>query len=362
MRIGFVVTNLAGGGAEKAVLKIAAALAARGHRSDVILLENIVSHSVAPEIRLRAATASGRPIRKGWLGKRLAAHRLAKLHALLAREQAFDLLVSTLPFADEVARRARLPRHWCRIANTLSAEVARLGAAQASKSARRLARYRRLYDGQRLIAVSRGVGEDLRRELGLARARIEVIPNPFDGAALRLQAAEAAPLPEKPYVIHAGRFSGQKRHDLLLDAFARLDTPHRLVLLTDAAPALASMIAARGLGARVMVAGFQQNPYPWIAGAELLVLSSDHEGLPNVIIEALLLDVPVVSTDCPSGPREILGDALPECLVPVGDAQALGAAMRQALTRRPDVSRVDLQRYATPRVVAAYERLAQESQ
>lgn len=361
MRIGFVVTNLAGGGAEKAVLKIAAALAARGHRSDVILLESVILHAVPPQVQLHASTPAGRTISTGWLGKRLAARRLAQLHALLVREQPFDLLVSTLPFADEVARRARLPRHWCRIANTLSAEVARLGAKLASKSARRLARYRRLYDGHRLIAVSQGVGEDLRNALKLAHARIEVIPNPFDGAALRQRAAESAALPQKPYLIHVGRFSGQKRHDLLLEAFAGLDERYRLVLLADPAPALASMIAARGLGARVTVAGFQPNPYPWIAGAALLVLCSDHEGLPNVIIEALLLGVPVVSTDCPSGPREILGEQLPECLVPVGNAPALRAAIERALAHPPDASRVDLAPYASARVAAAYERLAQEA-
>ena len=361
MRFGFVVTNLAGGGAEKAVLNIAAALAARGHRSEVILLENIVAHAVPPEIALRASSAPGHSISKGWLGKRLAARRLALLHAQLAREQPFDLLVSTLPFADEVVLRARLPRHWCRIANTLSAEVARLHASHPSKSARRLARYRRLYDGRALIAVSRGVGDDLRKVLSLERARIEVIPNPFDRDALRVRAAAAAALPRPPYVIHVGRFSGQKRHDLLLDAFAGLDARYRLVLLAEAAPALASMITARGLGTRVVVAGFQTNPYPWMAGAELLVLCSDHEGLPNVIIEALMLGVPVVSTDCPSGPREILGAALPESLVPVGDAAALRTAMQRALRQRPDVSRVDLSDYAVPRIAAAYERLAQEA-
>lgn len=361
MRIGFVVTNLAGGGAEKAVLNIASALAARGHRSDVLLLENVVAHEIPAAVRIRASTAPGRAISTGWLGKRMAARRLALLHAQLAREQPFQLLVSTLPFADEVARRARLPRHWCRIANTLSAEVARLGAAQAAKSARRLARYRRLYEGRPLIAVSQGVADDLRGALGLKRARIELIPNPFDADALRLRAAEAAMLPEGPYLIHVGRFSAQKRHDVLLDAFAGLEGGHRLVLLTDPAPALASLIATRGLASRVLVAGFQRNPYPWIAGARLLALSSDHEGLPNVIIEALMLGVPVVSTDCPSGPREILGPSLPECLVPVGDAAALRAAMQRALAQPPDLGRVDLGRYATPLIVAAFERLAGEA-
>lgn len=360
MRFAFVTTNLAGGGAEKAVLKTAGALTARGHRSDVILLEHLVAHSVPPELRVHALTEPGRPIGKGWLGRRLAAGRLARLHAQLARGQAFDLIVSTLPFADRVALAARLPRHWCRIANTLSAEVARLHAARPAKAARRLARYRRLYGGRSLIAVSQGVAQDLREALALRDARVEVIANPFDAAALRRLAAEPATLPPRPYVVHVGRFSAQKRHDVLLDAFAGLTGPHGLVLLAEPDPALAAMIAERSLGERVHVAGFQPNPYPWIAGADLLVLSSDHEGLPNVIIEALLLEVPAVSTDCPSGPREILGEALPHCLAPVGDAAALRAAMQRALAEPPDVRAVDLRRYAVEQVAAAYERLAQE--
>jgi glycosyltransferase involved in cell wall biosynthesis len=118
------------------------------------------------------------------------------------------------------------------------------------------------------------------------------------------------------------------------------------------------MIEARGLGQRVTVAGFQPNPYPWIAGADLLVLCSDHEGLPNVIIEALAVGTPVVSTDCPSGPREILGDALAQCLVQVGDMAALAHAISAALVDPPDISGIDLARFDSQTVSAAYERLA----
>jgi glycosyltransferase involved in cell wall biosynthesis len=360
MRIGFILTNLASGGAEKAVLNIAAGLSARGHRADIIALEHVVVHAMPAGTGFHALTPEGRKASKGWLGKRLAARRLARLLAQLALEAPFQLLVSTLPFADEVAILAGTPVHWCRIANTLSAEVARLAQRDPEKSARRIGRYRRMYGGRPLIAVSDGVGEDLRAGIGIANSRVEVIPNPFDFAAIRALARAPAALPQRPYVIHVGRFTGQKRHDLLLDAFTRMGGAHRLVLLAEDAPALRAMIEARGLAGRVEVAGFQHNPFPWIAAADLLVLCSDHEGLPNVIIEALALGVPVVSTDCPSGPREILGKDLPGSLVPMGDAAALAAAMARALAERPDVSRVDLARYAKERVVRAYEQLALE--
>lgn len=350
MRFGFVVTNLAGGGAEKAILKVGAGLAERGHRVDVLVLENIVDHQVPSGVAFHVL---GKRARKGWLGKRFAARKLKRTLEELQREARFGLVVSTLPFADEVALLARAPAHWCRIANTLSAEVARLAPA---KGRRRMARYQEMYGGRPLIAVSQGVAADLRDSCRIA-TRVEVIPNPFDFRDMKRLAGERADLPSHPYIVHVGRFSAQKRHDLLLDAFAQLGKGERLVLLANADPRLERMIAERGLAGRVRIAGFQQNPYPWIAAARLLVLSSDHEGLPNALIEAIALGVPVVSTDCPSGPREILGAACPELLVPAGDAAALAAAMARTLGVRPDVSRVDLSAYATDRVVTAYERL-----
>lgn len=359
-KFAFVVTNLAGGGAEKAVLKICALLAGRGHEVHLVLLEDRVEHALlAPASHVHVVTPAGRGLSKGFLGRRLAAWRLNRRIRRLGAERPFDLIVSTLPLADEVAIRARLPRHCCRIANTLSAEVARLAAEKPAKANRRLARYRALYGGVRLVAVSAGVAADLEDALGLS-APVATIPNPFDPAALATRAAESTPdLPSAAYVIHVGRFSPQKRHDLLLDAWAKLDVPHRLVLLTTLDERLAAMIRSHGLEGRVMVAGFQANPYPWIAGADLLVLCSDHEGLPNVLLEALACGTPAVSTDCPSGPREILA-AFPDCLVPCRDAAALAAAIGRALAAPPDPARADLSAYAPATVAAAWESLAQE--
>lgn len=360
MKFAFVVTNLAGGGAEKAVLKIATALQARGNEVHLVLLEHVIEHALADGLPIHVVQPTGQPVSKGWLGKQLTARRLRSHVQALRADRPFDLIVSTLPFADEVAVSADLPRHCCRIANTLSAEIDRLRTTDSRKAERRLRRYRDLYRSRPLIAVSQGVMDDLQTRFGIAAQRIHCVPNPFDFAAIRAQALEAAALPAQPYVIHVGRFAGQKRHDLLLDAWQQLTVPHRLVLLTRPEPALAQLIAARGLNERVIVAGFQANPYPWIKRASLLVLASDHEGLPNVIIEAIALGTPIVSTDCPSGPREILGTALPQQLVPTGDATALAHAIARSLHSPPDVGRVDLSRYSVDTVAAAYERIARE--
>jgi len=349
MRFVFVLTNLAGGGAEKAVVKLTEGLAGKGHEVELALLEDQIEHARPRGVKLCVLTATAS---KGWLGKRLLAHRLAR-HL----SAPYDLLVSTLPFADEVAVLAGLPRHWCRIANTLSGEVGKLSATQPAKARRRLERYRRLYGDRPLIAVSGGVAHDLQRELSAA-GPIEIIPNPFDFDALRQAAGIAAPgLPSRPYVIHVGRYAPQKRHDLLLDAWTRVAGDRLLVLLCAPDPKLQAMIDSRGLAQRVFIAGFQLNPYPWIAGADLLVLCSDHEGLPNVLIEALACGTPAVSTDCPSGPREILA-AFPDCLVPCGDAAALAKAISARLAAPVDPGKADLSMFEIGSVCAAYERLA----
>lgn len=353
MRLALIVTNLAGGGAEKAMLTLGSLLAGRGSAVDLVLLEGLRMHAVPAGINVRALAGPG-GISRGWLGKRLAARNLRRC---LRGGEGYDLIVSTLPFADEVAHRASLAHHWCRIANTLGSEIALLARNDTAKAARRKRRYSSLYGARPLIAVSNGVAADLRANLGLRKNRIETIPNPIDVEAIRAQArAPGDGLPKRPYVIHVGRPVAQKRHDLLLDAWALMPEAPELVLLTEPDRRLEALIAERGLGARVSVAGFQANPYPWIAGARLLVLCSDHEGLPNVLLEALACGTPVVSTDCPSGPAEILRE-FPECLVPCNDVNALVAAITRSLATPPDPGRMDFSPYLPETVAAAWEAL-----
>jgi glycosyltransferase involved in cell wall biosynthesis len=161
----------------------------------------------------------------------------------------------------------------------------------------------------------------------------------------------------QPYVVHAGRFVRQKRHDILLDAYVASGIPHNLVLLTGNTPALVEMIRARGLQDRVIIPGFRSNPFPWFAHASALVLSSDFEGFGNVLVEALACGTPVVSTDCPSGPGEILTGSLANCLCPPGDAAALGQTLRCIVENPPQIDQADLSRFSPDRALDQLEKL-----
>lgn len=354
MKFALFTTNLAGGGAEKALAKIAGGLAGRGHQVNFIVCEQQGNYPAPSGCIFHALSARAG---HGWLGRRRLAWRLKRLLA----SSPPDLVVSTLPFADEVAVLANAPHHVCRIANTLSAEIARLPAAKAR---RRTERYRTLYGARPLVAVSQGVATDLQASLGIEAGHIRVIANPFDFDAIRALSAEACPMrPATPYILHVGRYAAQKRHDLLLAAYARADLPQQLVLLTPPDGGLTALIVQHGLQRRVTVADFQANPYPWMAGAEMLVLCSDHEGLPNVLIEALACGTRVVSTDCPSGPREILTGELAQGLVPCNDVSALAAAMHAGLAvPKPGAESIAaaLAPYDGERALLAWEALARE--
>ena len=353
MIFALVVSNLAGGGAERAMLRLATALTEAGHSVRLIALEPRIEHAVPAGVQLHTLDS-----RKGLLGTWLAARALRGLYRRVGLD-AHSVTISTLPYADAVAALARAPNLWCRITNTLSAEIADLRRSSASKAARRLARYRRLYEGRRLIAVSDGVAADLERGIGLHNARIVRIYNGFDLEGICRAAAQPEPdLPREPFVLHVGRFMPQKRHDLLLEAWRRAALPLKLVLLAAPSAELDRLIAEKQVKDSVIVAGFRPNPYPWMGAAQLLALSSDREGMPNVLVEALAVGTRVVSTDCPSGPREVLRGDLARWLVPPGDAEALAYAMREALSAPPPGPNAVPPEFTQAHMVSAYEALA----
>jgi glycosyltransferase involved in cell wall biosynthesis len=136
-------------------------------------------------------------------------------------------------------------------------------------------------------------------------------------------------------IVGAGRLQRQKDFPTLIRAFGlvRGEHPCRLIILGDGSgrSRLEGLAAELDLDADVDMPGFQANPYPFMARADLFVLSSAWEGSPNVLTEAMALGTPVVSTDCPSGPHELLDGGRFGPLVPVGDPQALARAMIETL-------------------------------
>lgn len=191
-----------------------------------------------------------------------------------------------------------------------------------------------------VVAVSTGVADDLAETTKIPRRSIEVIYNPV--VTPEVAAAARAPVDhpwlapdEPPVVLGIGRLAPKKDFPALLRAFAaaRCEGRARLLILGEgpARSEIEGLVRTLGLEADVALPGFVENPYAYLAHASLFVLSSRWEGLPTVLIEAMFCGTPVVSTDCLSGPREILGDGRYGRLVPVGDVSALAEAIRAGL-------------------------------
>lgn len=237
------------------------------------------------------------------------------------------------------------------------------------KQWRRFTAMRWLYprcDG--VIAVSEGVAQDLVDNIGLPRSIIKTLYNPVVDDSLVENARQPVDHPwfceefreDIPIIVGAGRLEPQKDFPTLLRAFAALQTkrPCRLMILGEGRerPALEALIAELGIGEQVALPGHVDNPFAYMARARLFVLSSAWEGFGNVLAEAMAVGTPVVSTDCPSGPREILADGAFGPLTPVGDVAALAEAMEAVLERplEADILRQRGWNYGVSASVQAY--------
>lgn len=191
-----------------------------------------------------------------------------------------------------------------------------------------------------IVAVSQGVKDDILAITGLPSERVRVIRNPVITPALERQAAQPCDHPwlndpAVPVIVGMGRLTRQKGFPDLIAAFARLrrDRVCRLVVIGDGGDRdkLERLVKDLGVSECVAFTGFLKNPHALVARCSLFVLSSLWEGSPNALTEAMALGRPVVSTDCPSGPAELLADGRYGALVPVGEVEALAAAMAHAL-------------------------------
>jgi glycosyltransferase involved in cell wall biosynthesis len=198
-----------------------------------------------------------------------------------------------------------------------------------------------------VTAVSEGVAVDLVKAAKLSPRHVQVIYNPIVTSDLQKKSESLLDHPwfrpgEPPVVLGVGRLTGQKAFTVLIEAFAKVRKTQlaRLLILGEGEerPMLENLIRQLGLEQDVNLPGFVSNPYPYMAHAALFVLSSRWEGLPTVLVEAMSLRTPVIATDCPSGPREILKDGLYGQLVPMDDPCSLALAIQNSLANHVNCS------------------------
>jgi glycosyltransferase involved in cell wall biosynthesis len=353
-----------GGGAEQNMLNLAGGLAARGYPVDLVLgRREAACPPLPPRVRCvelpgpqLAATARAvwrDPATARELGRSLGDARppwvLACAPALAAylRAERPHALLSALSYSNLAALWAR------RLAGVSTRVVVSernvLSLRTAGDPRRRLRALpqlvRRLYpQADAVSAVSDGVADDLCRVTGLARERVHTTGSAIVTPDLARHAAAPLQHPwlaegEPPLLLGVGKLKPQKDFATLLRAFAALrrERVARLLIL-GRGPQLARLTAlARRLGiaADVRFEGFVPNPFAYMARARAFALSSAWEGLPSVLVQAMACGCPVVSTDCPAGPAEILAGGRHGPLVPVGDAQALARALLGLLARPP---------------------------
>lgn len=328
-KISFIINSLAGGGAERVMTTLLSHSQARLATRDfeLVLLDDEPDAYAVPDwlpvVRLRGGGGLGSSLQS--LGGHMLRRRPDVTLSFLTRANICNAVVMGMlrrPFI--VSERVHTSAH--------------LGSGRAARVTKALVRitYPR---ASQVIAVSRGVGDHLVECYGIPADRVIAIDNPFDLARIARLAAEPPTWrPNAPYFLGVGRLAPNKNFELLIRAYAATRAEQHLVIVGEGTERNALQLLARELGVtdRVHLPGFTANPYALMAEADFYVLPSNAEGFPNGLVEAMAVGLPVLSTDCPSGPSEILGGQADEglvvardgLLVPCNDVSAMAAGIR----------------------------------
>lgn len=341
--ISVFLESFEGGGAEQVLLTLINSFAENGYKVEVILSRSggVYQKQLSPAVNLVELHA-----------KNLYCV-LPKLVRYLKRAKP-RILLTTLNLASMVVlvakRLARTnTRVTIRVANTISLQPKGWFKNKIDQQLQRL-----IYPwADEIIAVSDGVGDDLASHIDLPRKRIVTVYNPIITPKLEMLSTVELNHPwflpdQPPVILGVGRLDVLKDFNTLIRAFARIsvECPAHLLILGegDQRGQLESLVAELNLGDKVSLPGFVENPFQYMKNAHVFVLSSISEGLPGALIQALACGCPVVSTNCPTGPMEILQGGKYGHLVPVGNAEALAQAILQSLRgdhRKPPTDWLD---------------------
>jgi glycosyltransferase involved in cell wall biosynthesis len=300
-----VINDLKGNGAERVVITLATGFTEAGHRASIVCFKDHIELPVPQDIPVHIFSEKyfrwiPRPIR-GWL----IAPRLDRF--ILKKVGTPSLVLSNLMPADRIMGYSKLANVRFIIHSTTSSEVAANYLMQ--NSVKELKERKKLYLRKPAVCVSRGVEKDLRMLLGNLKAHeTRTIYNPVDIQLVTESAKCIANDIIPNAILHVGKFNQAKRQDRLIRAYHAAKCKYPLVFI-GTGPRLhvmKNLAFELGLNDQVHFLGFRKNPYPYIKAARLLVLCSDFEGLGMVLLEALVLETASISTDCKSGPSEIL--------------------------------------------------------
>ncbi|TFI59903.1 glycosyltransferase [Sphingomonas parva] len=334
-RVALLLPDMGGGGAERVALTLAEYFVAAGHEVDLVLMR--------AEGALLAALPAG--IHLVDLGTSRIRSAIPAFARYLKERQPQAVQVSMWPLTIAAI-----------VARALAGSSTRIVTSDHTILSKQYPRSRPLIHAflkwsvrllypraEARVMVANEAADDLARLSGLDRSAIEVIYNPVAGPPANLQ-----PRPDidrlwgdaETRIITVGSLKGEKNHPLLVRAFARaFRGPRARLMIVGEGPLreqLEQTIEAEDVREQVVLPGFTSDPWPFYASADLFVMSSDFEGYPLVLVEALRSGLRIVSTDCRSGPREILDGGRFGTLVPVGDEAALADAMRARLAEPID--------------------------
>ena len=319
-KILFLIDNLKGGGAEKAIKIIVEGLQEKGYKAILVLLENKIDYKLNKNVEIYSLS-----------------EKINKFNFLFLLYQFNKLLKQIKP---DIVYATNSKSQIISLLTTPFYKVKKIVNLQVDLSKQYenrkyilfvLIQLFKLCDGYSFI--SKGIYENVKNYL--PKKETFFIPNPIDFNEidkLKIEKIEDKYLSifQKKVYINIGRLTKQKGQWILIEAFAKLNEDAHLVILGTGEMENELKILAENLGIenRVFFLGFHKNPFKFLYNSDVFVLSSLWEGFGNVIVEAMRCELPVISTNCPSGPSEILDNGKYGVLIPVNNVLSLIEAMK----------------------------------